>query len=730
MCAFFKQQGSNSAYFAVAGKEVPEQACVHFSNLSHCSNTIMQGPSGAGSPSFLQVLGHQWGDRLGSRLTAAQRRQHAPRPAPTLEILRLHRSFLTHWCSDHPISGLPPAQLRTRRDMGRSALALALLLAASSAWALDGCTVKSSGSSASIVCTGDVPETASDGSSWDEVLQSLQSTSSVSLEFNDMPNLSADGCERLLSLVAGAGSSNATGTVTATLSSVNAERLKVDLLGAFALGGSTQYSITVKNSTLIGNELNVTALVAAQDNLDVTLSVLGSVIHNNQLLAAAGGAVGGTTRIALSLAEGSSLQGNAVFLAGLLLGGGDGDLSQQLANSNDTDNAVALMGAVLLGGNATGGVTGADDPSVITGNNTLYPQVMLFDEVPLVRTLTDILTGLTFSEPGFNLSASLSQAQGQLCSFLSDLDVSSMAAGDAGMPSNVEAQVAAALIKLAGALCNGDKPAADFDLGSLAPALESALSGSTQSSAVLVRTVEALLESLLADQADGTLEALVGALLNNTADAGSALNSLLSVLLSSPEGDAAASAIADFIGRISDWLGRPIGGGAAAPTPSAGSPPGSTPSGPSGGDDLGSIIGDILGSIGGPIGQAAAGVASLVQSLIDSLMGKGGGGQTPEQILQQIVDALGGASGPLAGVDVSQITGLLPILKAVVADPAARAALPGLLQLLLGGGGLDAAAIGPLVSAILGDPQAAGALPNLLGLLSKLGINVGGLGGR
>lgn len=332
-------------------------------------------------------------------------------------------------------------------------------------------------------------------------------------------------------------------------------------------------------------------------------------------------------------------------------------------------------------------------------------------------------------------------------------------------------QPLATLLQLSSALCSGNQPAAGFDLGSLAPALEAALSGSTQSSAVLVRTVETLLESLLADQADGTLEvgclacapglcwragermrrgswrggasaaalhalglpcqtpalalppqALVGALLNNTADAGAALNSLLSVLLSSPEGDAAASAIADFIGRIGDWLGRPIGGGAApGPAPPA--------DGPSAGD-LSSLIGDILGSIGGPIGQAASDVAALVQSLVDSLLGQGGGGKTPEQILQQIVDALGAAGGPLAGLDVSQLTGLLPILKAVVANPAARAVLPSLLQSLVTGGGLDPGAIGPLLSAILGDPQAAGALPNLLALLSKLGIDLGGLGGR
>lgn len=51
---------------------------------------------------------------------------------------------------------------------------------------------------------------------------------------------------------------------------------QVELLGAFALGGSTQYAITLNGTRLVGNEVNATAVLAAQDNLDVTLRVLGS----------------------------------------------------------------------------------------------------------------------------------------------------------------------------------------------------------------------------------------------------------------------------------------------------------------------------------------------------------------------------------------------------------------------------------------------------------------------
>lgn len=176
------------------------------------------------------------------------------------------------------------------------------------------------------------------------------------------------------------------------------------------------------------------------------------------------------------------------------------------------------LGAVLLGGNATGGITGADDASVVAKNNTLVPQVLLVEQLPLVSTLTGIVTGLSewgccssemrcqhchvnaalygparlvmrpqrlpllntskeclartesptlwqaprpatnlpaagpssapaaaFDEPGFNLSDALSQAQGQLCSFLSTLD---LAALPANMSSDVEGQLAAAFMKV------------------------------------------------------------------------------------------------------------------------------------------------------------------------------------------------------------------------------------------------------------------------------------------
>lgn len=53
-----------------------------------------------------------------------------------------------------------------------------------------------------------------------------------------------------------------------------------------------------------------------------------------------------------------------------------------------------------------------------------------------------------FSEPGFNLSEALSDAQGQLCSFLSSLDVAALAAMPANISSDVEGQVAAALIRV------------------------------------------------------------------------------------------------------------------------------------------------------------------------------------------------------------------------------------------------------------------------------------------
>lgn len=84
----------------------------------------------------------------------------------------------------------------------------------------------------------------------------------------------------------------------------------------------------------------------------------------------------------------------------------------------------------------------------------------------------------------------------------------------------------------------------------------------------------------------------------------------------------------------------------------------------------------------------------------------------------------------LQGTD---LTGLLPVLSAVISNPGAREQLPGLLQTVLGGGsgsnssspgsGLN---LGPLISAVLGDKEASAALPDLLGLLGKLGIGLPG----
>lgn len=81
----------------------------------------------------------------------------------------------------------------------------------------------------------------------------------------------------------------------------------------------------------------------------------------------------------------------------------------------------------------------------------------------------------------------------------------------------------------------------------------------------------------------------------------------------------------------------------------------------------------------------------------------------------------------------TDLTGLLPVLSAVISNPGAREQLPGLLQSVLGGGsgsnssspgsGLN---LGPLISAVLGDKEASAALPDLLGLLGKLGIGLPG----
>lgn len=52
--------------------------------------------------------------------------------------------------------------------------------------------------------------------------------------------------------------------------------LQVDLVASAALPGSTQYSLTLNGCKFVGNSINATGLLAAQDSLDVTLRLLGT----------------------------------------------------------------------------------------------------------------------------------------------------------------------------------------------------------------------------------------------------------------------------------------------------------------------------------------------------------------------------------------------------------------------------------------------------------------------
>lgn len=405
------------------------------------------------------------------------------------------------------------------------------------------------------------------------------------------------------------------------------------------------------------------------------------------------------------------------------------------------------MGSLLLGGKGTATITGAGDEGTSVSDNTADSRVTFYQEEPLIASLAGILTGLSFDTAGFNLSTSLAQAQGELCSALSKLNLT---AGP--MPNDTLALIVPAIEKITGIICNGSQASPGFSLASLAPALQELVTAGSASNSAALASLEGVLESLLGGQADDVLQGLVSGLLNGTLEVGTALDDLLSALLSSPAGDAAAGVIADLLTQLGEWLETPLFGNSSSPGSSNSTTNSTTDdwgAGGGGGQSLGDIVGEIVqaasgGAVGGAVGHAVSGVADFVQQLLGSLTGSGGngtalgngtagngtaGGVTPEGILQQIVQGLtGGEDSPLAGVDLA---GLLPILRAVIASPEARQALPGLLTSLTGGGGggegaggLDLAALGPLLQATTADPEATAALPNLLGLLGNLGIQL------
>lgn len=327
--------------------------------------------------------------------------------------------------------------------------------------------------------------------------------------------------------------------------------------------------------------------------------------------------------------------------------------------------------------------------------------------------------------------------------------------------------------QLAARLCDGSAASSSLSLGDLAPALEEAFKGG-------VAGLAAQADSLLGT--DGALAGLARAAANGTLSSpqqlGPALDGALEKLLTSPAGDTAAGWVSDALSELAAWLDTPIGGGGgsgdneAKPEPEPEAEPEAGASGPaSGGEDteeeeeeqggggdsgfgdfgdvLGGLVKDLIGSVsdaaGGLFGLGQSGeggseegagggdaadnplaaVGGIVQSLVDAFDGgEDGSSATPGDLLNQLVGAVGGALGKntTAALQDVDITALVPVLTAVLRDPAARGELPALVSSLVGGGSPSMQDLGPIISAVLNDKEAAKAIPSLLALMNGLGV--------
>lgn len=181
-----------------------------------------------------------------------------------------------------------------------------------------------------------------------------------------------------------------------------------------------------------------------------------------------------------------------------------------------------------------------------------------------------------------------------------------------------------------------------------------------------------------------------------------ALDQVLDGLLTSPAGNQLAGFLSDVLDKLGQFLNSPISvpiGGGGKKREDGGS------------GDLGQAVSDIIsgivgsleqsggvlgseagkgdgpggqGGIGGGAGDVVSGIMGAVDSLLGAFTGgslgggdasRGGNATTPGNLLNQLVGAVAGALGKdPQGVD---ITALLPVFEAVVADPNAHKELPG-----------------------------------------------------
>ena len=248
-------------------------------------------------------------------------------------------------------------------------------------------------------------------------------------------------------------------------------------------------------------------------------------------------------------------------------------------------------------------------------------------------------------------------------------------------------------------MCSGTQANTGFTLASLEVLLMDDKTG-------IPAIVDSLMRAALSTGPSAPLQHIMDSAANGT---NIDWATVLSSLLTTPSGDAAAGALSELLSVVSTWLMTPV---AAAPAP-----------GPASSEDIAALVDSIVAAL-----TANSSSAGNIKALVDDLMsalGVGGASSGADfgSVLNQLVDAVtGGSSSPLAGTD---ITGLIPVLQAIIADPTARGQLPALLESIIKGASPDLSSLGPLLSAITSSPAAAAQLPSLIGLLGKLKINIG-----
>lgn len=119
-----------------------------------------------------------------------------------------------------------------------------------------------------------MPAETADGREWDAALKDLDDATSISAEFFDV-TFDEESFNRALGLALQTGGAS-TGSVAVLLDGCSLEGQKFDAAAVSEVPGSRQWTITLKDSKITSNTLNMTGAVAVQDAADVTLKILSS----------------------------------------------------------------------------------------------------------------------------------------------------------------------------------------------------------------------------------------------------------------------------------------------------------------------------------------------------------------------------------------------------------------------------------------------------------------------